>query len=160
MKKPRTMPFANRVAGVFGILIGGTAYWMTTSFKQFINVPVGPEVFPQIMSVALILFSAILLVQSFFTKDRRRAPTLSLRDKGMQRMLMVLGIVVLMFLLWDTVGFLILSPLVLFLLMTVSGARNWATMIILSLGIAIVVWLLFWKVLVIEIPLGPLNFIY
>ena len=160
MKKARTMPFANRVAGGIGILIGGAALWMTVGFKQFRNVPVGPEVFPQIMSVALILFSAILLVQSFFIKDRRRAPTLSLRDIGIQRMLMMLGIVVLMFLLWDTVGFLILPPLALFLLMAVSGARNVMKMALLSLGISIVVWLLFWKVLVIEISLGPLDFIY
>lgn len=160
MRKTRTMPFADRIAGAIGMLFGGVAFYLSTHFKQFRNVPVGPEVFPQIMASGLILCSAALVIRSFLVKDTKQAPTLSLRDKGMRHMLMTVGIVVVFIVLWDIAGFLILSPLGLFALMAITGFRSYPKMALIALVLSALVWLLFWQVLSIELPLGPFGFLY
>ena len=160
MQKKLTMRFANIVCAMLGIAFASYAIYLTTKFKQFVNVPVGPEVFPRIMAAGLIICSVALLIQSLIKKTKEGAPTLSLRDRGIQRMLIAALMVVAFYLLWETAGFLILAPLLLFLLMLISDYRNYAVMAAVSLLVAVVVWLLFWKVLIIELPLGPLEALF
>lgn len=157
MKKNYTMRFANIVCALIGIAFACVAIYMTTNFRQFVNVPVGPEVFPRIMAAGLIICSAALLVQSLLKKTDEKAPPVSPRDRGIQRMLMAAAVIVAFRLLWQPVGFLILAPIVLFLLMLISDFRNYKVMAVISIAVPVVVWFLFWQVLVIELPLGPLE---
>lgn len=161
MPKKWTVRFSDIICASVGVLLGAAAIEMTTHFKQFTNVPVGPEVFPRIMATGLILCSLALLLQAALRKAASEsAPTLSLRDRGIQRMLIAAVLIVAFFLLWETVGFLILAPITLFLLMLDMDFRKFGRMALLSLGISVAVWLLFWQVLVIELPLGPLEVLY
>lgn len=75
-------------------------------------------------------------------------------------MLIVVGLVLVYYLLLEIVGYLILSPILLFLSMLVMGYRKYRNMIIISLSVSIAVFLLFWQVLVIELPNGFLDFLF
>ena len=160
MKKKAIAQTSNLICAFIGIAIGVAAIWITTGFKQFVNVPVGPEVFPRIMAVGLILCSIALVVFNLIRKDTDPAPPLSIRDHGIRRMLIIAGIVLVYFLLLETVGYLILSPLLLFFSMFVMDYRNYKYMIIISLGVTLAVFRLFWQVLVIELPNGLLDFLF
>lgn len=161
MKNHLTERVSNIVCAAVGIAIGLIAIYITTKFKQFTNVPVGPEVFPRIMATGLVICSIALIVQAALKgKKWEKAPTLSLRDRGIRRMLVAAVLIVAFYLLWEPVGFLILAPVTLFLLMLNMDFKRYGQMAILSLAISVAVWLLFWQVLVIELPLGPLEVIY
>ncbi len=160
MKKKITLQVSNILCAFFGIAIGVTAIWITMGFKQFTNVPVGPEVFPRIMSIALILCSVALLIQNLIKKDTGQAPPLSLRNRGIQRMLIIAGITLVFYLLLDIVGYLILAPLLLFASMFVMDYRNYKMMVLISLLVSLAVFLLFRMVLVIDLPSGLLSFLF
>lgn len=160
MKKKASAQLSNIISAVIGIAVGVTAILLTTGFRQFVNVPIGPEVFPRIMATGLIVCSVALLIFNLVKKDTDAAPPLSLRDHGIQRMLIIVGLVLAYYLLLEIVGYLILSPILLFLSMLVMGYRKYRSMIIISLGMTVAVFLLFWQLLVIELPNGVLDFLF
>ncbi len=161
MKKTASMAFANIIGALVFIGVAVYAFVRTLSFKQFTNVPVGPEVFPQIMAIALAVCCLALIAQSLLKKKQTEAaPTLSLKNRGIQKMLISALTIALLVALWDIAGFWILGVLVVCATMWLLDMRNYKTMAIVSVLAVAVVWLLFWKVLGIEIPLGPFDFIY
>ena len=45
------------------------------------------------------------------------------------------------------------------IIMILIGKRNWLKMIFVSVLVPLLMWLVFYKVLTVNIPLGPLNFL-
>ena len=150
---------ANIVGAVMGMGFSAAAFIMTLGFKKFKNVPVGPEFFPRWMAIGLFICSAALLIQALLVKPAgdKPAPTLSLRDKGMQRLLMGVAIVVIYALCWEILGFLIATPLAAFGLVFLLGYRKFPVMIIFSLGAAAVVYSTFHFFLGVDMPMGVLR---
>ena len=164
MKKP------NIVAAIIGIIFSAAVFMLTLGFKQFKNVPIGPEFFPRWLAIGLLVCSVILLIQALKSKpanpklrtdgsplaDDKPAPTLSLFDKGIQRLLIGVGIIVVYAFLWNSLGFIIITPFGLFALMFVLGLRKYPAMIAFSLGAMIVIFCAFRYLLGIDMPLGIL----
>lgn len=162
MKKTRTVAFGNIVCALIFGAIAVYAIVASMGFKTFKNSTVDPSAFPQIMAVGLLIFSLILLVMNVLKlrSDEEEGPTLSIKDRGVRHMLMCVVVTVAYVALWDKIGFLILAPITMMVLMYMIDMRKWGVMAIVSIGLTLVVWLLFYKVLSISIPLGPLEVIY
>jgi putative tricarboxylic transport membrane protein len=150
------MKKANIIAAVIGMGFSSVAYIMTLSFKKFKNVPVGPEFFPRWMAIGLFVCSAVMLLQAVRVKpaNDRPAPTLSVFDKGIQRLLIGVGIIVIYAATWNFLGFIVATPLGLFALMFLLGLRRYRVMIAFSLGAMIVTFCAFRYLLGIDMPLG------
>jgi putative tricarboxylic transport membrane protein len=150
---------ANIIAAVMGMGFSFAVFVITLSFKQFKNVPVGPEFFPRWLAIGLFICSGALLVQALRVKpaEDHPAPTLSLSDKGMLRLLSGVAIIVIYAISWNFLGFIIATPLVLLSLMTLLGIRRLPIMIIFSLGVMVVVFYAFRYLLGIDMPLGFLD---
>lgn len=150
---------ANFISGIIGMVFAAVAYRYTFTFKKFINVPVGPEFFPRFLSIGLFICSLALLLTNL--KDTQRntgeAKTLSLKDAGMRRMVIGVGAVLVYALLWNVLGFLIITPFCLFGLMYLVGTREYKTMTIVSVVATIVIYLVFKYLLGIEMPMGFLE---
>lgn len=152
------MKKANIVCAVAGMLLSLFAFIKTFGFKQFQNIPIGPEFFPRYLAAGLFLCSAALLLQALSTnpaKDRP-APTICPRDKGIQRLLAGLLIILVYALLWEVLGFIIVTPPALFALMFLLGLRRYVLMGVFSLGTMVVVFGAFRMFLGIDMPLGIL----
>jgi putative tricarboxylic transport membrane protein len=139
------------------MLISTVTFIMTFGFKQFQNVPIGPEFFPRYLAGSLFVCSGVLLLRSLRTADAKPAPTLSLRDKGIQRLLAGVAIIVLYALAWEIVGFVLITPAAVFGLMLLLGLRRYPLMVIFSLGVMIVIFSAFRYFLGIDMPLGFLD---
>ena len=152
------MKKANIVCAVTGMIFSSVAFIMTLSFKQFQNVPIGPEFFPRYLAVGLFFCSLVLLYQQLWVgaKDRP-APTISLKDKGIQRLLVGLVIVIIYALLWEVLGFIIMTPCVLFGLMLLLGLRRYPVMVVFALVATCVIFGAFRFFLNIDMPLGVLD---
>ena len=45
------------------------------------------------------------------------------------------------------------------IIMFLIGKRNWVQMVLVSVLVPLLMWLVFYKVLTVNIPLGPMNFL-
>ncbi|MCL1818751.1 MAG: tripartite tricarboxylate transporter TctB family protein [Spirochaetaceae bacterium] len=145
---------ANIVCACAGMLFSVIAFVMTLSFRQFQNVPVGPEFFPRYLAAGLFICCLVLFLQQFRYRDARPAPVISPRDKGIQRLLKGGAIVLVYALLWEVLGFIIVTPLAVFALMFLLGMRKYPVMIIFSLAAMLVVFSAFRFLLGVDMPLG------
>ena len=152
------MKKANIIAGGIGMLFSALAFAKTFSFKQFKNVPVGPAFFPRWLAIGLFVCCLALVIQNVLDKtSAEKAPTLSLKNKDIQRMLVGLAIIVATAFLWSILGFLIVTPFTIFALMFVLGKREWLKMAIISVAVTAAVFLAFRFLLGIEMPMGFLD---
>lgn len=153
------MRTANIVCAIVGMIFSSGAFIATLSFRKFKNVPVGPEFFPRYLAIGLFVCCAALLIQAIRTRpaNNKKALTLNLRDKGLQRLLIGLVIIVAYALCWEPVGFIIVTPLVLFALMFLLGLRRYPVMILFSFGAMLVIFCVFRFLLGIDMPLGILD---
>ena len=155
------MKKANIVCGLVGMAFSAFAFIQTLGFKKFPLVPVGPEFFPRYLAAGLFICSAILIIQALVTKPRKeeKAPTMSPFDKGMLRLFIGIAIIVLYAVLWEPVGFLIVTPLAMVAIMLLCGYRRYSMMVIFSLGTTLVVFGAFSFFLNVNMPLGILWFL-
>ena len=162
MKKTQTTAFASIVTSLIFIAIGVYAIIASYAFRTVNNTTVQPATFPRIMAWAMVICAVIVLVMNAVKLGRatEKAETLSLRDRGVRGALICLLISMAYYLLWEPVGFLILAPITMFVLMYLIDMRNYLTMVIVSIVLPVVMWLLFYKVLNIQAPLGPLEVLY
>jgi len=153
------MKLADTVCALAGMAFSAGAFIKTFGFKRFKNVPVGPEFFPRYLAGGLFLCCLALLIQALARKPagNRPAPVLSLMDKGIQRLLAGIGIIILYALCWEPVGFLIVTPLAVFALMFLLGLRRFRVMIAFSLGASAVIFCAFRYLLGIDMPMGILG---
>lgn len=138
------------------MIVSAAAFGYTFTFKQFKNVPVGPEFFPRVLATALFIFCALLLLTNLKTSEsnKKSAPTMSLKNRGMQKALAGLAIVVIYALLWEVLGFLIITPIAIFLMTLLLGKREYIKMTVIAIGASAIVFIAFKYLLGIQMPLG------
>jgi putative tricarboxylic transport membrane protein len=153
---------ANIIAAIIGMAFSSTVFIITLGFKKFKNVPIGPEFFPRWLAIGLFVCSAVLLIQAIKIKPAgdRPAPTLSLFDRGMLRLLAGAAIIVVYAISWNFLGFIISTPLVLFGLMFLLGLRRYPVMIIFSLSATVVIFCAFRYLLGIDMAMGFLYGVF
>ncbi|WP_191015881.1 tripartite tricarboxylate transporter TctB family protein [Treponema zioleckii] len=156
------MKKANIIASIIGMGISGFAFGYTFTFKKFKNVPVGPEFFPRALAVALFICCFILFIQNIILliKSKKsnqadsKAPTLSLKDKGIQKALLSLALIVVYVILWNYLGFLLTTPFVIFAMICLLGKRTYFVNAIFAVGATVVIFAIFKFLLGITMPLG------
>ena len=174
-KKTQTNAFANLIGSIIFIIIGIWAWMKADSFKEVRNTYVQPAAFPRIMIAGMLIFSVALLIQSIWALMRmdkaapdsalmegplvRKAPSFDfLHDKGLQGAALVMALCVVYTLLFKRIGYVIDSFLLSVAVMILIGKRKPVQMILISLLVPLVMFIIFYKVLKVNIPMGPLKF--
>lgn len=110
----------------------------------------GPAFFPRILATALAFCAGLLIFNAVRRRNLRRTEFIDWT--GFRRLMAALAVGLVY---WGTInytGFLIGTPIFLFVLMTVLGARSWPQRILTSLVAPIALWALFEYFLVISLP--------
>ena len=165
----KTMAFSNLIGSIIFLAIGIWAWFQTNSFPEVANTYVQASTFPRVMIVGMVIFAVILLVQSLIKllgtmkptdPDAVTVSTLNpLKDKGLAAAYLVIILCVLFAALFKSCGYIICAVVVSMAIMILIGKRNWLQMILVSVLVPLLMWLVFYKVLTVNIPLGPLNFL-
>ena len=167
MNKFQTKAFANLVASVLFIILGLWAWIETGTLQHISSTYVQPSMFPRIMIVGLLIFAVVLLIQSIIkllnmkADDDLAAPagTLNLvKDKGVRAAAAVILLCIFFVAMFNILGYLITSTIISLVIMYMIGKRNWLQMVLVSILVPFAMWLIFYKVLTVNIPMGPLNF--
>ena len=168
MKKTKTQAFANLIGSLIFIALGAWALTQTYSFQEVKNTYVQAAVFPQIMCVGMLIFAIILLIQSIIKlmtmdeNDPLAEPAASInfiKDKGVLAALFVVLLCVLFVVFFKSLGYVICGAVLCFVIMVLIGKRNWLQMVLVSILVPLGMWLVFYKVLTVNIPMGPLQFL-
>ena len=168
MKKTKTQAFANLIGSLIFIAVGVWALIQTYSFQEVKNTYVQAAVFPQIMCVGMLIFAVILLIQSIIKlmtmdeNDPLAEPAASInfiKDKGVLAALFVMLLCALFVVFFKPLGYVVCGPVLCFVIMVLIGKRNWPQMVLVSILVPLGMWLVFYKVLTVNIPMGPLQFL-
>ena len=168
MKKTKTQAFANLIGSLIFIAVGVWSLIQTYSFQEVKNTYVQAAVFPQIMCVGMLIFAVILLIQSIIKlmtmdeNDPLAEPAASInfiKDKGVLAALFVMLLCALFVVFFKPLGYVVCGAVLCFVIMVLIGKRNWLQMVLVSILVPLGMWLVFYKVLTVNIPMGPLQFL-
>ena len=166
MKKTQTKAFANLVASVILLVFEIWAYVQTLGFKIVKKAAVQPATFPQIMCIGMGVFTVILLVQSILKlmnmkeDDPLAEPAASfnfLKNKGVQAALLVIVLCAAYAALFEVLGYVLASTIVAAIIMVLIGKRDVKQIVLVSVLVPLAMWLVFYKLLTVNIPMGVLE---
>ncbi|MFR6026925.1 MAG: tripartite tricarboxylate transporter permease, partial [Christensenellales bacterium] len=166
MKKTHTKAFANLIASILLLCIEGWALFQTYGFKVVKKATVQPAAFPQIMCVGMIIFTVILLIQSIIKlismsdDDPLAEPAASInfiKNKGVLAGLFVILLCVLFVAFFDSLGYVVVGMLLCGIIMWLIGKRNIVELLLVSILVPLGMWLVFYKMLSVNIPMGVLQ---
>lgn len=168
MKKTKTMAFSNLIGSVIFIILGIWAWIQTCSFQEVKGTYVQAATFSRIMIVGMLIFSVVLLIQSILKlitmkdDDPLAAAAESINfitDKGVRAGFIVILLCILFVALFKTLGYILCSAVISVIIMYIIGKRNWVQMLLISILVPLGMWFVFYKVLTVNIPMGPLTFL-
>ena len=167
MPKTKTKAFSNLVISIILLAFEVWAYIQSTGFRQVKGAYVQASTFPQIMDIGMMIFTVVLLVQSLIKvfgqmkptdPDAEAAPSMNpIKNKGVAAALFVILLCVLYTLLFDKLGYVLVSALISMIIMWLIGKRNPVTVVLVSVLVPLVMWLVFYKLLTVNIPMGVLQ---
>lgn len=167
-KKTQSLAFANLVASLIFIAVGIWGIVQMLNLQQVKDTYAQPNVFPIAMIVGMLFFSVILLIQSVLKLAKmdlndpmvEKAESINfIKDKGVQRALIVIALCIAFVLLFRPLGYVLDAAIIGFIIMALIGKRNWLVMVLVAVLVPFVMWLLFFKLLSVNIPMGPLSFL-
>ena len=153
------MKINDAVFGALLLALGVGILWHVQSFPKIPGQDVGPGLFPGTIAAALIA-CAILLIRGG-VRDRAGRPWIELLPWVASRrhawaFVSLVGTAIALILLSNSVGFLIVAPLVLFAMFIAFGVRPVTAAVIAVVGAA-VIWYAFYKLLRVPLPWGVLE---
>lgn len=139
------------------IAYGSLFYYLSLDLRPSPGPDVGGAFYPRLLVYATLILSLKLIYNAF---KRERKDSESLFDFENGGFLKVISVVIISFIylyLLDIVGFLLLTPVYLFLLLTIIEAKNFYYRIFISVLTTIIVMYVFQNFLNVPFPGGLLN---
>ena len=168
VKKTQTKAFSNLIASLALIALEIWVWGQSGKIKTAKNAAVQPSTFPRIMIIGMAVFTAILLIQSIIKLASmkaddplaRRAESLNpIKDKGVAAAFFVILLCCAYVYFFKSLGYVIVSFLLSGIIMWLIGLRKPVPLLLISFLVPFGVWALFYKLLAVNIPMGPLQFL-
>jgi putative tricarboxylic transport membrane protein len=125
-----------------------------------IGDPLGPKAFPALVGGGLILSALLLALETWSKRRVLDDTTVEPRSKDEKHLyLVMIGMVAwagLYYFVFETLGYLLATPIFLFGLLSYFNHRKYLTNVLVALGFTAVVYLLFSILLGVPLPAGPL----
>ncbi len=167
MKKTQTKAFASLISSLILIAFEIWAYVQTLGFRVHKRAHVQPATFPQIMIYGMFIFTVILFVQSLIKVTRGMkendpeneisASINPFKNSGVAAAMFVIVLCVLYTFLFDKLGYVLVSACISVIMMILIGKRDPKIIIPVSILVPLIMWLIFYKLLTVNIPMGVLQ---
>ena len=144
------------------ILLAGIALWQTRPF----DVPLphfnpGAAFWPKVILAIMVVSALVLLVSRFLPQSKREEEEVPYLDEmpdditGMDwRAIALFTLPVLWTFGMHKMGFLLATPIFLFIFTWLMGVRKWTTLIAFTLGFFALIVLVFYKLIFTSLPMG------
>gem|GEM_PF-1297845 len=151
------------ILNILWIVIAGAFYWVSMPYSEARTFdPIGPHVFPQLMSTVIILCSLGNLFMLFRESGKQGADARAgeeFEPLNFVKVLLVLAAAALYIWIMPMAGYFLGTAFLLFLVIQIQGNIGIKINFLVSCGFALMLYLLFAKVLHILLPHGFLEFI-
>jgi putative tricarboxylic transport membrane protein len=137
------------IGGLFLFLVSLGA--MIGGVQLHVGTPTDPQpgFFPFVGGLVVMIFSTIILVQGWLGRTKRKT---AFGELG--RPALLLGVLVLLVAILDRVGYVIGTFVASGLILRVLGVKSWRVLVLTSLCLSIGTYILFDKLLGVELPVG------
>ena len=168
MKKTQTKAFSNLVVSLLLIALEVFAWVQTGNIKTAKNAAVQPSTFPRIMIIGMTVFTVIRLVQSVIKLLKmeqtdplaQKAPSMNfVKDKGVLAALFLIALCALYVWGFRTLGYVLVSMILSGIVMWLIGVRKPVQLVLIAVLVPLGMWLVFYKLLQVNIPMGVLQFL-
>ncbi len=168
VKKTQTKAFSNLISSLLLLVFEVWAWIQSGKIKTAKNAAVQPSTFPRIMLIGMAVFTVILLIQSILKLAAMKAndPLAEkaesmnpVRDRGVLAALFVILLCGLYVWLFRSLGYVVVSFLLSGIIMWLIGLRKPLPLVLISLLVPLGMWLIFYKFLTVNIPMGWLQFL-
>lgn len=168
MKKTETKAFSNLIISLLLVALEIFAWVQTGKIKVVKKAAVQPSTFPRIMIIGMAVFTVVLLIQSILKLIRmsekdplaQKAESLNfLKDKGVLAALFVIVLCALYVWGFRTLGYVFVSMLLSGIIMWLIGVRKPVQLVSIAILVPLGMWLVFYKMLQVNIPMGILQFL-
>lgn len=168
MKKTQTKAFSNLIASIALLAFELWAWIQSGKIKTAKNAAVQPSTFPRIMIIGMTIFTAVLLIQSIIKLANmkandplaERAESLNfIKDKGVLAALIVILLCCVYVYFFKSLGYVVVSALLSGAIMWMIGLRKPVPLLLISILVPLGMWLVFYKFLSVNIPMGVLQFL-
>jgi hypothetical protein len=140
------------VGSVFLFLLGIGA--MIGAVQLKIGTPTEPQpgFFPFVAGIILLIFSTLIFFQAWLGASKHKVV---FGEIG--RPALLLGVLVLLVLVMDGLGYVLGTLIASFLILRILGVRSWRVLILTSLSLSIGTYVLFDRLLGVDLPVGLLS---
>ena len=168
MKKTQTKAFSNLIISLLLAALEIFAWVQTGNIKVAKNAAVQPSTFPRIMIIGMTVFTVILLVQSVIKLLKmeqtdplaQKAPSMNfVKDKGVLAALFLIALCALYVWGFRTLGYVLVSMILSGIVMWLIGVRKPVQLVLIAVLVPLGMWLVFYKLLQVNIPMGVLQFL-
>ena len=144
----------DRYLGIGIILIGIYCYITASGWRiSAMSDPAGAAAVPKIMSAGFICIGVILIIGSFFLKKKDESEAFIDKD-SLFTLAMMAAICFAYLLVLPHIGYLLATPLLIIGIMWLLGTRKIMPLLLVSLGTTLVLFVIFYFMLRINLPLG------
>ena len=144
------------ICAVLGITIIAIASGYPTAADYGTGVP-GPGLWPTVISVAVLICSALLMYRSLKTKDDNDTE-IALWTPGTKRVYITMIILVIYAIILEPLGFLLATTAMQFVFIQWFAKKKWYITLIISAAVTVVVYLAFNYLLNVPLDFGLLAF--
>ncbi|MEO8487115.1 MAG: tripartite tricarboxylate transporter TctB family protein [Betaproteobacteria bacterium] len=153
------MKISDAVFGAVFLLVGVVVVVHVQAFPRIPGQQVGPGLFPGLVAAGLAVCGVILIVSGY--RKRATEPWLETAEwmrsgRHFVAFAAIVGGVVAYVLVAESVGFLIVAPILLWLWLTVLGVRR-GTAVVVAIVATLVIWYAFYRFLRVPLPWGVLT---
>jgi len=149
------------IVGIFSILLGAFTIYGTTTWQETMSLdPAGPGAVPVILAWGIIIIGVIHLVGAWSfkgTAEKRDWLAFFAKEKTLVQITLLSIAYILLI---ETIGYLIVTPLLIIGIMWVVRVRNIKSMIVTGISTTLIMFLVFYVALKVKLPMGFLEFIF
>ncbi len=136
------------------IAFGAVFYYLTFNLRPSPGPDVGGAFYPRLLVYATFILSLKLLYNAFKKEKKDSEELFDFKDGGFRNVVLVVIISFIYLYLLDLIGFLLLTPFYLFLLLTIIEAKTFGHRILISILTTVTVMYVFQNFLNVPFPSG------
>jgi putative tricarboxylic transport membrane protein len=130
------------------------AYLITRLPTRNLPHTLGVDFMPWVLTICFLLLILLLLIENLFDKRKEEESVVSISFREGLKIISLIAIIILYIKVMILLGFLLVTPVFIAVLMVISGSKRLKEIIIFSIGITLAVYSLFFQLFNVPLPGG------
>jgi hypothetical protein len=146
------------IFGVISLALGGATLYFAREVASVQSLdPAGPAAMPSIIAWLIIAIGAVHIWGSWNVIKKNPSAAKTEDSSGISRIVIICAACLLYYFYLDEIGYIVMTPLLMIVIMLSVGSRDVKSILGMSLGTTAVLFCIFYLLLKVSLPLGILQ---